>query len=75
MARIKNLISFLDGFRKLSVMLLLTFITLALLLADVISADNYTKILIVITPAYFAANVGEHATNRIKEWIQTLKKR
>ena len=75
MSKLKHIISFLDGFRKLSIMLLIIVITTTLLVLSFINGDIYARILVVAIPSYFASNVGEHATNRIKEWIEVLKRK
>lgn len=50
----------LVGFRKLSFALILLAVTTTLVIAGIISGQDYALILSTSMPAFFAANLGEH---------------
>lgn len=71
MSRLRDFISFLNGFRKLTICFLVIISATALLLTKYITSDNYTAIMTITVPAYFAGNVGEHLTSVVKDWIKS----
>ena len=75
MSKLKKIIAFLDGFRKLTIMGIVVLASIALLLAGYITGEIFAKILVGTIPAYMAANVGEHVTNRVKDLIEMLKRK
>ena len=75
MSRIKNIIEFLNGFRKLTIIIFAILIATTMLVFHFIDSETYGKIMVAAIPAYMAGNVGEHVSKNIKDWIETLKKR
>jgi hypothetical protein len=65
-----NLLVFLNGFRKLTICLLVVIVTSIFTVLGYITGDNLVTIFNVVVPSYFAGNVGEHITDGIKEFIQ-----
>lgn len=65
-----NLLTFLNGFRKLTICLLVVVISSIFTTLGYLTGDNLVSILNAVIPSYFAGNVGEHITEGIKEFIQ-----
>jgi hypothetical protein len=66
-----NFIAFLNGFRKLTICMVVITLSSAFTISGHISGDHLTTILTITIPAYFAGNVGEHVTESIKEFLNT----
>jgi type IV secretory pathway VirB2 component (pilin) len=75
MARLRQVIEFLNGFRKLTIVVAVILVTTAMLIMGYIDSETYGKIMVASIPAYMAGNVGEHVSKNVKDWIETLKKR
>lgn len=75
MSRIRNIIEFLNGFRKLTIIVLVLIIATAMLVLHFIDSETYGKILVAAVPAYMAGNVGEWAVKGIGDWVKEYKKR
>lgn len=69
-AWLRNLLSFLNGFRKLVICLIAITLATAFLLSGHLTGDQYTSMLTVTIPAYFAGNVTEHLTTTVKDWLK-----
>lgn len=65
-----NILEFLNGFRKLSICLLVLILSTIFLVTHHITGEQYTSVLTVTVPAYFAGNIGEHLVDSVKEWIR-----
>jgi hypothetical protein len=74
MSKLINFVEFLNGFRKLTIIVAVILITTVLLLFGFIDAETYGKILTASVPAYMAGNVGEWAVKEIGTWAKTIKK-
>jgi len=75
MGRLRKVIEFLNGFRKLTIISLVILISTGLLALGLINGEMFAKIMVGTIPSYMAANVGEHVSKNVKDWIETLKKR
>jgi len=74
MARwLRDLLSFLNGFRKLVICILALILGTIAVYTRFIDGPTYGKVLTITVPAYFAGNIGEHLTNSIKEWLARRK--
>jgi len=68
----KKLLEFLDlliGFRKFSIMLLLTLTSLTLLLFKILDGNNWVDLMKAVSIAYFASNSVEHLSQFAKDFI------
>lgn len=68
------MLNFLIGFRKFSLMILITTLLTVFLVTGHIPGPDYAKALGIIASAFCATNVGEHLINMGKEWVKSLKK-
>ena len=67
---IKNVLNFLNGFRKLTICLLVIIIAVSLVLSGYIDGKMFTDLVKGVVTAYFAGNVGEHLTNTVKDFVK-----
>ena len=66
---LRNLLGFLNGFRKLVICVLVLLLATVFLLTGHLDGALYTQVLTVTVPSYFAGNIGEHITNTVKDWL------
>lgn len=64
-----NFFAFLNGFRKLTICMVVIVVAVAFTISGHINGDQLTNVLTVTVPAYFAGNIGEHLTESVKEYI------
>jgi hypothetical protein len=65
-----KLLGFLNGFRKLTICLIVIFISVAFLISGHIDGKMFTSIMTITIPSYFAGNIGEHLSNTVKDFIK-----
>ena len=70
MGFIKNLLSFLNGFRKFTIMLLLMVVGISFRISEHISGAEMVDLLKFTVIAFFSANGLEHMTSAVKEWLK-----
>ena len=75
MSKLKEFISFLNGFRKLSICVLVVTLATVFLITHHITGEIYGKIMTITVPSYFAGNIGEHLTDSIKQWVAKKAKK
>lgn len=73
MATIKDVISFLTGFRKFTMAVLFLVIALILLVVHYISGSEFITTSRDVVVAFMATNVGEHIIGAVKQWITKKK--
>lgn len=66
---LKHFFNFLNGFRKLFICVTVLLLATIFVITGHITGGEYTQVLIITVPAYFAGNVGEHLTETIKDWL------
>ena len=66
----KDLISFLNGFRKFSVMVILIVVGAVFRMYNLITGSELVTLLEATAVAFFGANVGEHLTNTVSDWVK-----
>lgn len=75
MSFLKNVIGFLNGFRKLTICIIVILVASVFLITGHMDGAQFTSIITVTIPSYYAGNVGEHATDAFKTWLnEKLKK-
>jgi hypothetical protein len=74
MAFIKNLVGFLNGFRKLTIIFVVILVSTLMLVLQFIDSQTYGNILVASVPSYMAGNVAEWAVREAKDWIIEYKK-
>lgn len=57
-------LSWLEGYRKLFVAILVVFLSLALLLTGVLSGDQFVEIIKFVIPSFMAANLAEYILDK-----------
>jgi len=65
---------FLIGFRKFTVIILLTILLTVFLVRGDVPGPDYAKALAALGTAFCATNIGEHLIEMGKEWVKSLKK-
>lgn len=65
-----NFFAFLNGFRKLTICMIVIVVAVAFRISEHIDGTQLTQVLTVTVPAYFAGNIGEHLTDSVKEYIK-----
>jgi ABC-type amino acid transport system permease subunit len=75
MSFIADVLSFLNGFRKLTVMLLLIIIGVAFRLSNHLNGAEFVDLLKHTAIAYMSFNGLEHMTNAAKEFIERKYKK
>jgi len=68
--KIQEIISFLNGFRKFTVMMLLIIIGVTFKLTGQLSGAEFVDLLRYTTVAFMSANGVEHIMNGVKEWLK-----
>lgn len=68
--RAKDFLSILNGFRKLTVILLLLIVGITFRLVDLLSGKEFVELLSGTTIAYMTFNGMEHLTGAIKDWLK-----
>lgn len=68
--RAKNILSFLNGFRKFIVMLLLVVVAVLFRLTNYLSGAEMVDLLRYTAVAFMGANTVEHVMNGVRDWIQ-----
>lgn len=66
----RDLIEFLNGFRKFIIMLILIIIAVVFLIAGYLTGAEAVDLLKGTAIAFFSFNGLEHLTNAVKEWIK-----
>lgn len=74
MSFFKKAVNFLNGFRKLSIMVAVLVTSTLMLVLQFIDSETYGKILVAAVPSYMAGNVAEWAVREVKDWITEYKK-
>ena len=74
MSFFRNAMSFLNGFRKLTIILLVLIITTVMLIFGFIDGLAYATILSAAVPSYMAGNVAEWVVREAATWIKEYKK-
>lgn len=69
-----DFLKFLNGFRKLTICIIAMALATAFLLSGHLTGEQYTSMLTVTIPSYFAGNVGEHLTETVKDWLKDKAK-
>lgn len=64
-------LNFLNGFRKLTICVLVLTIAVALTLSGYIDGSQLTSVLTITVPAYFAGNIGEHLVESVNNFIKS----
>lgn len=73
MARLKQIINFLNGFRKFTIMFLLIVIGVTFRITDFVSGQEFVDLLKGTAVAFMAGNGLEHMTKATIEWIKNKK--
>ena len=68
--RLKNIVSFLNGFRKFTVMLILIIIGVTFRLTGYLSGMEMVELLKNIGVAFMATNGIEHMAKSVIEWVK-----
>jgi len=68
--RAKNFLSFLNGFRKFTIMASLITVGIIFRLLGYITGAEFVSLLSDTAVAYMAFNGVEHLTNAVKVWVQ-----
>ncbi len=68
--RAKNIISFLNGFRKFIIMLVLVLVGIVFRVTDFISGAEMVDLLKHTAVAFMAANGVEHMMKATQEWVK-----
>ena len=75
MSLIRQLVNFLNGFRKFTVMILLMLVGVVFLISGHLSGSEFVKLLSSTAVAFMSANVVEHISTTVTTWVQTKIKR
>lgn len=68
--RLKNFLSFLNGFRKFTVMSILVIVAMVFRILGYINGAEMVDLLKDVAVAYMAFNGLEHMTSAVKEWVK-----
>lgn len=68
---LNNVIQFLNGFRKFSVMVLLMLIGVGFRISGHISGQEFVELLRYTVVAFMGTNALEHMSNAVVEWVKS----
>ena len=68
---LRDFINFLNGFRKLTICVVVLVLAAVFLISGHINGDQFASVLTITVPSYFAGNIGEHLTETAKQWLQS----
>ena len=68
--RAKNILNFLNGFRKFTVMTMLILVGIIFRVAGYLTGAEFVSLLSDTAVAYMAFNGIEHMTDAVKEWAK-----
>jgi len=67
---LKDVISFINGFRKFTVMVLLLVTGISFRVTDFITGSEFVELLRYTTVAYMGTNALEHMSKAVVEWVK-----
>lgn len=71
--KLKNLLLYINGFRKFTIMMLLIIIGISFRLFDLVSGSEFVDLLKGSAIAFFSFNGVEHLTKAVKDWLVAKK--
>lgn len=71
---IKDVISFLNGFRKWSVTVMMIVIGTTLLVKTYLTGDQYVKLMLGIVTVFLGVNGLEHCMSTVNKWLDLKPK-
>lgn len=67
----KDALSFLNGFRKFTMMVAILFIGILFRMWNFVTGAEFVELISTTAIAFFGTNAAEHITNTVKEWIKS----
>lgn len=72
--KLKELLSFLNGFRKFTTMFAILVTAIVFRILGLINGLEFVDLIKITGVAFFGTNAAEHLTNTVKMWLSTKVK-